>query len=75
MSNGSTPISHKKRDGNWVESQNPNGYNVQADEQNGQNSYKGVYGTYQNKESATKAIEQLPAGLKSKVKVKQGGGS
>jgi hypothetical protein len=99
MSNGSTPTSHKQRDGNWVESQNPNGYTVQVDEHNqpanvantlmqtpknkrnaqikqnnnGQTSYKGVYGTYQNKESATKAIEQLPAGLKGKAKVKQWG--
>lgn len=72
MSSSGSSSSYRPQNRGSVGRQRPNAYTVEVvtDKNNsnvGSSSQKqqdtGVYGTYQNKEKATKALQKLPAGL------------
>jgi hypothetical protein len=97
FSEQATPVSHKDRDKQWVDTQNPTAYTIELNSgekpaeiantlyktptgarkaqikhhKNGKTVYTGVYGSFENKEQARKALEDLPADVRSKAKVER----
>ena len=99
FSNNTSPKSHKQRDTEWINSQNPNGYTIELAEdekpasvakqlfktpkqermaqykhqKNGKTVHTGIYGSFNDSESAEKALAKLPADVREKAKVKKFG--